>query len=181
MHIIWLVTVNSPSWISRRRRMTIENISWSISMKILGRVWQEWNAGPLSNCATGPGILGQQKKMIWFWWPWPNFQGHQGHLTIKKPCLHIIFGTNLGHMLLLINPLSTHFFYINFTGGTTSLALLVPVESSHKFMDSRNLIVTFCHTMAHFILQEDSDTAKYLKRMCLLQQKFYKSNKSTLR
>lgn len=27
---------------------------------------------------------------------------------------------------------------------------------------------------------EDSDTAKYLKRMCLLQQKFYKSNKTTL-
>jgi len=30
-------------------------------------------------------------------------------------------------------------------------------------------------------LQEDSDTAKYLKRMCLLQQTFYKSLKPTVR
>ena len=33
MHILKPETDNCPSWISRRERMTIENISWSISMK----------------------------------------------------------------------------------------------------------------------------------------------------
>ena len=33
MHILSTETDNCPSWISRRERMTIENISWSISIK----------------------------------------------------------------------------------------------------------------------------------------------------
>lgn len=32
-----------------------------------------------------------------------------------------------------------------------------------------------------FPTQEDPDTAKYLCHMCRLQQKFYKSNKNTLK
>ena len=36
VHILSLVTDNSPSWISRRRRMIVETISWSISMKVWG-------------------------------------------------------------------------------------------------------------------------------------------------
>ena len=32
MHILSPETDNCPSWISRRERMTVENISWSISM-----------------------------------------------------------------------------------------------------------------------------------------------------
>ena len=31
---------------------------------------------------TGP--LG----IIRFWWSWLNFQGHQFHITMRKPCLH---------------------------------------------------------------------------------------------
>ena len=33
MHILSPETDNCPSWISRRERMTVENISWSISMQ----------------------------------------------------------------------------------------------------------------------------------------------------
>ena len=33
MHILSPETDNCPSWISRKERMTVENISWSISMK----------------------------------------------------------------------------------------------------------------------------------------------------
>ena len=35
-HTLSLVTDNIPSWITERRRMTIENISWSNSTKVLG-------------------------------------------------------------------------------------------------------------------------------------------------
>ena len=38
--------------------------------------------------------LGQLEGMIRFPWPWSNFQGHQCHITMKKPCLHSIFWTN---------------------------------------------------------------------------------------
>ena len=36
VHTLSLVTENIPSWITERRRMTIENISWSTSTKELG-------------------------------------------------------------------------------------------------------------------------------------------------
>ena len=61
MHTLWLVTDNNPSWISGRRRMTVEVISWSISKKVWGRAGIEL-ATPGSavrlatDCATGPGI-----------------------------------------------------------------------------------------------------------------------------
>ena len=38
VHILSPETDNCPSWISGRERMTVENISWSISMK---ECWQE--------------------------------------------------------------------------------------------------------------------------------------------
>ena len=36
MHTLSLVTDNIPSWSTERRRMRIENNSWSTSMKVLG-------------------------------------------------------------------------------------------------------------------------------------------------
>ena len=47
MHILSPETDNNPSWISRRERMTVENISWSISMKECCRPRQGSNLGPL--------------------------------------------------------------------------------------------------------------------------------------
>ena len=60
MHILSPETDNCPSWISRRERMTVENISWSISMKECCRLrWglnprppglqsEHWESGPHS-------------------------------------------------------------------------------------------------------------------------------------
>ena len=55
-------TDNCPSWISGRERMTVENISWSISIKVCCRPRQELNPRPpglqldsASNWATEAG------------------------------------------------------------------------------------------------------------------------------
>ena len=62
MHILSPETDNCPSWISGRERMTIENISWSISMKECCRPRQGLNPRPpglqsdgASNWATEAG------------------------------------------------------------------------------------------------------------------------------
>ena len=64
MHILLPETDNCPSWISRRERMTIENISWSISTKECCR--PRWGLNPRipgrqldgsSNWATEAGTL----------------------------------------------------------------------------------------------------------------------------
>ena len=54
MHILSSVIDNCPSWISRRGRMAIEIISWSISMNV---VWLSWgfNLWPLD----------LQSNMLW--------------------------------------------------------------------------------------------------------------------
>ena len=46
MHILSPETDNCPSWISGRKRMTVENISWSISTKEYCRPRQELNPRP---------------------------------------------------------------------------------------------------------------------------------------
>ena len=46
MHILSPKTDNCPSWISGRERMTVENISWSISTKECCRPWQGLNPRP---------------------------------------------------------------------------------------------------------------------------------------
>ena len=43
MHILSPETDNCPSWISGRERITVENISWSISTKECCRPWRELN------------------------------------------------------------------------------------------------------------------------------------------
>ena len=46
MHILSPETDNCPSWISRRERMTVENISWSISAKECCRPQRGLNPQP---------------------------------------------------------------------------------------------------------------------------------------
>ena len=46
MHILSPETDNCPSWISGRERMTVENTSWSISMKECCRPWRGLNPWP---------------------------------------------------------------------------------------------------------------------------------------
>ena len=63
MHILSPETDNCPSWISRRERITVENISWSISTKECCRPRRGLNPRPpdlqsdgASNWATEAGI-----------------------------------------------------------------------------------------------------------------------------
>ena len=62
VHILSPGTDNCPSWISGRERMTVENISWSISTKECCRPWRGLNPRPpglqsdgASNWATEVG------------------------------------------------------------------------------------------------------------------------------
>ena len=57
VHILSLVTDNNPSWTSGRRRMAIEIISWSISMKVWDRAEIKltipgFAVGLTTDCAT---------------------------------------------------------------------------------------------------------------------------------
>ena len=65
MHILLPETDNCPSWISRRERMTVENISWSVSTKECCRPLRGLNQQPpglqsdgASNWATEASIYG---------------------------------------------------------------------------------------------------------------------------
>ena len=68
MHILSPETDNCPSWISGRERMTVENISWSISTKECCRPRRGLNPRPpglqsdgASNWATEAGDPGESK------------------------------------------------------------------------------------------------------------------------
>ena len=70
MHILSPETDNCPSWISRRERMTVENISWSISTKECYRPRRGLNPWPpglqldgASNWATEAGPLQDIRKV----------------------------------------------------------------------------------------------------------------------
>ena len=69
MHILSPETDNCPSWISGRERMTVENISWSISTKECCRPRRGLNPGPpglqsdgASNWATEAGYVASASK-----------------------------------------------------------------------------------------------------------------------
>ena len=72
MHILSPETDNCPSWISGRERMTVENISWSISTKECCRPRRGLNPRPpglqsdgASNWATEAGTTRGIVKIIW--------------------------------------------------------------------------------------------------------------------
>ena len=78
VHILSPETDNCPSWISRRERMTVENISWSISLKEYCRPRRGLNPRPpgiqsdgASNWATEAGwpVRGysQPAYIVWYW------------------------------------------------------------------------------------------------------------------
>ena len=71
MHILSPETDNCPSWISRRERMTVENISWSISTKECCRPRRGLNPRPpglqldgASNWATEAGYFCVRKLQV---------------------------------------------------------------------------------------------------------------------
>ena len=87
MHILSPETDNCPSWISGRKRMTVENISWSISTKEYCRPRRGLNPRPpglqldgASNWATKAGwnigsLWHHDRQHNKYRSPWPIFHG----------------------------------------------------------------------------------------------------------
>ena len=99
VHILSPETDNCPSWISGMERMTVENISWSISTKECRRPRRGLNAQPpglqsdgASNWATEAGRRQMQfgfkqpsgftVEVAWKCWQW---RWHQPVYTISSP------------------------------------------------------------------------------------------------
>ena len=77
MHILLPETDNCPSWISGRERMTVENISWSVSTKECCRPRRGLNPRPPGlqsdgafNWATKAGLTVKIKQWITFCHGW---------------------------------------------------------------------------------------------------------------
>ena len=68
MHIHSPETDNCPSWISGRERMTIENISWSISTKERCRPRRGLNPGPPGLQSDGPSSGATEAGEIMRYW-----------------------------------------------------------------------------------------------------------------
>ena len=85
MHILLPETDNCPSWISGRERMTVENISWSISTKECCRLRRGLNPRPpglqsdgASNWATEAGRYGLC-QVVWACAGWSE-SAHFAHV-----------------------------------------------------------------------------------------------------
>ena len=67
VHILSLETDNCPSWISGRERMTVENISWSISTKECCRSRRGLNPWPPGLQSDGASNWATEAGVIRFW------------------------------------------------------------------------------------------------------------------
>ena len=65
MHILSPETYNCPSWISGRERMTVENISRSISTKECYRPWRGWTRDLLVSRRTAHPTEQPRPAYIW--------------------------------------------------------------------------------------------------------------------
>ena len=89
MHILSPETDNCPSWISGRERMTVENISWSISTKECCRPRRGLNPRPpglqsdgASNWATEAGNRWTLARIsTWYWLVWIGMNWQEFTLT----------------------------------------------------------------------------------------------------
>ena len=79
MHILVFVTDNNPSWISGRRRMTVEIISWSISTKAWDQAGiQLTNPGSAIRLATNWATRPSSRGM------WPTTNVHNSTMIMQK-------------------------------------------------------------------------------------------------
>ena len=144
MHILSPETDNCPSWISGRERMTVENISWSISTKECCRPRRGLNPRPpglqsdgASNWATEDlmvllvvllcsgfrlplRVCFVSSNCLWVcafhWWGRP----------LCGPNMLVIWGCvwiSLGVRLLLYSPAEVFFFYWLCQGGSVLCCL----------------------------------------------------------
>ena len=122
MHILSPETDNCPSWISRRERMTVENISWSISTKECCRPRRGLNPGP-------PGL---------------KSDGTSGWATEAGKSLHM-------QQFSLPMPLSTSFGGIWFSkqpGPEVIKVFSCSTQLSTKFSLLKNMKLAFSYLLA---------------------------------
>ena len=82
VHILLPETDNCPSWISRGERMTVENISWSISTKECCRPWRGLNPRPPGLQPVGGDVVWRISRWPPWWWPswileWNDFSNSE--------------------------------------------------------------------------------------------------------
>ena len=109
VHILSPETDNCPSWISGRERMTVENISWSISTKECCRPRRGLNSRPpglqsdgASNWATEAGFLKvfSQTDISQQFRPRLNAQNTASHQGLHcLPLVQLFLDTTLGYKL----------------------------------------------------------------------------------
>ena len=95
VHILLPETDNCPSWISRRERMTVENISQSISTKESCRPWRGLNQRPpglqsdgASNWAT-EAFWNDTEVHVIEYLVW-NFRWNDIRVHIRQKVIHVV-------------------------------------------------------------------------------------------
>ena len=135
MHILSPETDNCPSWISGRERMTVENISWSISTKECCRPRRRLNPRPpglqsdgASNWATEAGAGSDVLHCIRLEYNWDNKKNFNKYyflyVSLYKIWSELFFfsGAVFFHItktcLYNFDPLKLHFYIVKlgFTG-----------------------------------------------------------------
>ena len=123
MHILSPETDNCPSWISGRERMTVENISWSISAKECCRPWRGLYPRPpglqsdgASNWATEAGMINydwtaENNNDIFFTALWQNLCKSQNDAYIFILLLDL---AGIDTLIVWIEILAKGFFFYYF-------------------------------------------------------------------
>ena len=138
MHILSPETDNCPSWISGRERMTVENISWSISMKEWCRPRRGLNPRPPDSSRTAhPTEPLRPIEHVW-----PMSKSSWISMTNVQIILHICYGCPAHHVPLLalnchitktclynFDPLKPHFYIVKL--GYTGVYIIFLISAQN--------------------------------------------------
>ena len=91
MHILSPETDNCPSWISGRERMTIENISWSISMEECRRSRRGWTRDLLVSSRKAHPTEPPRPAQDYVYWDANFFPGKHKFHHAGVPRTHVFF------------------------------------------------------------------------------------------
>ena len=136
MHILSPETDNCPSWISGRERMTVENISCSISMKECCPPQRGLNPRPpglqsdgASNWATEAGFCGEIRKI----WEYSLLSGDMLLLTFVMPSLFLATVSDCNtHCSTRFLNVSTFIFFPDRSLEGNSVAVWKKLRSGHS-------------------------------------------------
>ena len=122
MHILLLVTDTNPSWISGKRRVTVENISWSLSIKVWGQpahdpwisnqTWYRLRSNSIPIALWGPVVIISEHFLTRH----PPFYHNSLHLWLLGPSSMVFlkFKKNSAGYFFMIFCYLLRFFKINF-------------------------------------------------------------------